>query len=507
MTSARIWRFHGIGGAVTGVLTFLASPAVGLWPLAMVALVPSMLAARAASWRVALLEAATAALVMYGVGFGWLASAVHNYFGIDRTLSLGIYAGLVLASAPRSILSLFVFAWLTRRRCSVYLAAPFAFLASELWVPQLVPYSFALALHDTSFAQLAELCGEPGVFLLLVLVNSFVCVALLQRHFTAALRTVAAGACLTGLWLMGGHALYARARALAGRSQPFQVLLVQPSVTSRSKRIAPAAVTRLYQTLSAQALSKGPAQWVAWGETAISAPISDTHLSEVIEQRTGGGFGIPLLTGVAISSDSERRRYNSVIVADAAGRVCASCRFDKTNLVPLAERSPSPWLESSSSSSSNFSAGRVSSTLAINGHPLATAVCYEMLFAELVHARVSPSVELLVSVASNAWQTEPIAISFQRAALQLRAIEYRKYLVHVTTGAESGVIYPDGAATWSAIPAVTLTAGWLRGSTVWQKTGYAFWHVALLAVASGLAIFMAKRGEFARSSKLKAELS
>ncbi|HEY3353549.1 MAG TPA: hypothetical protein VGQ83_09890, partial [Polyangia bacterium] len=164
-------------------LMVLANPKPQLWPLALVALVPALVALRGRTGFAAF-------------GWGWLLGLLCNvagqYWAITVLMRFGkmtwwTSALVLVAVSAYQGLVFAVWAWATqtlttRTRLPLLFSAAAAMVAAELAIPFLMPWTLALLLTPCWPAiQVAELCGSWAVTFLLVLFNAAVFVVLEAR--------------------------------------------------------------------------------------------------------------------------------------------------------------------------------------------------------------------------------------------------------------------------------------------------------------------------------------
>ena len=202
--------------------------------------------------------------------------------------------------------------------------------------------------------------------------------------------------------------------------------------------------------------------------------------------------GAAILVGSdEIERGAETRFYNSAFLVRPDGSVGGVYR--KMHLVPFGEYVPlkpvfffaAPLVEAVS----DFSPGREAVLLPVDGHRISTAICYEIVFPDLVRRFVAGGSELLTTITNDAWfgRTSAPHQHFEQAAM--RAIENGRYLVRSANTGISGIVDPYGRVlARSALfePAVIVgEARLLQGRTFYTRTGDVF---AYASVATALAL-------------------
>ena len=80
----------------------------------------------------------------------------------------------------------------------------------------------------------------------------------------------------------------------------------------------------------------------------------------------------------------------------------------------------------------------------MNGHPISIAICYEVVYPDLVRRFVAGGSELLTTITNDAWfgPTSAPYQHFEQASM--RAIEDGRYLVRAANTGISGIVDPYG---------------------------------------------------------------
>jgi apolipoprotein N-acyltransferase len=126
---------------------------------------------------------------------------------------------------------------------------------------------------------------------------------------------------------------------------------------------------------------------------------------------------------------------------------------------------------------------------------LSTAICYEIVYPDLVRRFVADGSELLTTITNDAWfgrSTAPYQ-HFEQASM--RAIENGRYLVRAANTGISGIVDPYGrvvAASQIFEPAVILgDVRFLRSRTLYTRIGDAFAYACIIATLA--MVLMARR--------------
>jgi apolipoprotein N-acyltransferase len=121
---------------------------------------------------------------------------------------------------------------------------------------------------------------------------------------------------------------------------------------------------------------------------------------------------------------------------------------------------------------SDFSAGEAVVLLPVRGHLLSTAICYEIVYPDLVRQSVRGGSELLTTITNDAWFGRTSAPYQHFAQAAMRAIEQGRYLVR--------------SATDVFVPAALVgEARFLSVDTVYSRSGDLFAYAATLVTLAG----------------------
>lgn len=417
------------------------------------------------------------------------------YGGLQTWVAILVNALLV------AYLALFpaLFAVVMRRLLIVYgarvlMAAPLVWVATELgrthifggfpWV--LLGYSQVTTLP---VAQLASLVGVYGVSALAASVSAAAAITVATRSRRD--RSVAIG--LVALFLLAitvwGSVRVSRGE-LTRAGEPIQIGLIQGNVDQADKNLAgrAASIFQDYLRMTRQAIGSG-AELVIWPESSIPFMFNeDRPAAEQVRALTRQAR-VPILLGsdeVEWRQDEKGRRvpekfYNSAfLVPPDNGRAAV---YRKIHLVPFGEFVPfrdllffaAPLVEAVGG---GFVGGTEATLLPVGRHSLSVAICYEIVYPDLVRQFVKGGSELLTTITNDAWFGTTSAPYQHFAQASMRAIENGRYLVRSANTGISGAVDPYGrvlAQTGIFEPAVTVsTVRFLDGATIYSQVGDVF---------------------------------
>jgi apolipoprotein N-acyltransferase len=435
-----------------------------------------------------------AGIICFAGTLYWITRVMVVYGGLQPAVAVLVNAALV------AYLSLFpaLFALLMRHLIVRYgtaglMAAPFVWAASELgrtylftgfpWV--LLGYSQSSVLP---IAQLASLFGVYGVSALVAAVSAGIVATVrgpAQTKYDRYLPIAAVAALVIAVALWGGWRI-GRGELTRGGT-PVSVGLVQGNVEQEEKwnpARAP-AIFRDYIRMTQQAIAKG-ADLVLWPESALPYAFEHEPVAAGIIRDLARDSGVPILIGSdQIEGGVPTQYYNSAYLVRADGTTGGVYR--KMHLVPFGEYVPlksvfffaAPLVEAVS----DFSAGETPELLPVDGHPISTAICYEIVYPDLVRQFVARGSELLTTITNDAWFGRTAAPYQHFAQAAMRAIENGRYLVRAANTGISGVVDPYGrvvvASSLFEHAVIVSPVRYLTATTLYTRTGDLFAYVAL----------------------------
>jgi apolipoprotein N-acyltransferase len=461
---------------------------------------------------------------VYFVGTVYWTASVMRQFG-DLALPISVLLMILLAA----YLALYpaIFAVLVHRLRVSYgpsalWLAPAAWVTTELgrghlftgfpWV--LLGYSQASVLP---VAQLASLSGVYGLSFLVALVNAAVVLSVtptesghgrpagLKARSSTSVWSVHVADSAASWWPLalalaivavtaGWGALRLRANSLTTEGTPVRVGLIQGNIAQEQKW-DPARAEQIlarYEDMSRLAARRG-ARFIIWPESSLPYFFEeDPAHGDAVRQLAFQTRSWVLFGSDQIKRGQPPRYYNSAFLLAPSGTVEAV--YQKIHLVPFGEYVPlkkllffaGPLVESVS----DFSPGEEMPTMPVAGHPVSTAICYEVVYPGLARQAVAGGSQLLTTITNDAWYGRSSAPwqHFEQAAL--RAIEQGRYLARSANTGISGIVDPYGrVVTRSQLfeqAAVVGDARFLDGRTVYGRIGDVFAYACALLVAGAI---------------------
>ena len=503
----------------------LSFPRFGHPAIAWIALAPVLIALTRGSLPRAFTLGLTTGLVYFAGTIYWASRVMAVYGGLETAVAVFVNAALVayLALYP-ALFAVVMRRLLARFGPQALTAAPLVWVATELgrthlftgfpWV--LLGYSQAGVLP---IAQLASVFGVYGVSALVASVSAAVAMLAAGVSINPAQAgshtSVGSGRAFVGsgfgrtiplvvtLALVGGiagwGALRLNASELTRMGEPVRVGLVQGNVDQAEKWDPARSGTIFadYLAKTEQAIAGG-AQVVIWPEASTPFSLEEDPAGAEAVRAIARTAGVPILVGSnQVQHGEQTKYYNAAFLIGADGRTGGVYR--KIHLVPFGEYVPlkklfffaAPLVEAVS----DFSPGDTGVLLPVNGHRVSTAICYEIVYPNLVHGFVVSGSELLTTITNDAWFGRTSAPYQHFAQASMRAIESGRYLARAANTGISGLVDPYGrivAQSRIFEPTVIVEqARFLTTTTLYTRFGDIFAYasaiitVALLVLARG----------------------
>ena len=454
--------------------------------------------------------------VYFALTLYWLVETMTAFGGLP--VALAVFAAGVLVV----YLALFpaAFAFVLARCCRAFgtralLLAPAIWVTTELgrqylwdgfpWI--LLGYSQVTVLP---VAQAASLAGVYGLSAVLAATAAAAALIAVERGRT---RWVAAASMIVLVAVMVGWG-EARLRAswLLTRGTPVRVGVLQGNVLQEQKwdPALRGAITDLYLDMTRQALRQG-ATFILWPESSYPVYFADDLIGGAAVRRLAKESGATLLIGsdqvepVRTASDPRAptaRYYNAAYLVKPDGTTGAIYR--KMHLVPFGEYVPlkrllffvGPIVEAVS----DFSPGTEPVLLPVGAHLASTAICYEVIYPDLIRRFVTNGSELLTTITNDAWYGRSSAAYQHWDQAAMRAIEQGRYLARAANTGISGFVDPYGrvlARTALFEPAVRVEElRFLTDRTVYGRTGDLVAWLSLMVTVAALVASRRRKSAF-----------
>ena len=241
--------------------------------------------------------------------------------------------------------------------------------------------------------------------------------------------------------------------------EPLSVSAVQPNIPLAEKwdpRKRPQILAD-FDALSEQLYAES--DLIVWPESAL--PGYRDQLQSTLQRvnESAKSLGKAVITG--IPTRDHMGRYNSVAVLGAGQGT-----YHKQKLVPFGEYVPLEGMLRGLNSffdlpMSSFSLGSTGqSLLTVKGQPIATAICYEIAYPDLV-AESAADASMILTVSNDAWFVRSIAPQQHMQMARMRALENSKPMLRGTNNGITALVDYRGVIYQQL---EQFTAGELSGS-------------------------------------------
>ncbi|RPJ62825.1 MAG: apolipoprotein N-acyltransferase [Acidobacteria bacterium] len=411
-----------------------------------------------------------------------VALALVGYLAIYPALFAAVSSRLLWVAGPAALVAV-PLVWVATEYARGYLLTGFP------WV--LLGYSQVTVLP---IAQLASAVGVFGLSALVAAVNAALAWAAVAPSTRQRVLTAAAAALF-----VAGVAAWGQARlsdgSLTRGGASVKVAVIQGNVPQDQKwdPVHAREIFARYLRMSREAAAAG-ARFIVWPES--STPF-------FFEEDPAGGAAIQDLaretgTYVLVGSDqveraSPPRYYNAAFLVGPDGATRAVYR--KMHLVPFGEYVPlkrllffvSPLVEAVA----DFTPGDEAVVLPLENGAASTAICYEVVYPDLVRQSVLAGSELLTTITNDAWYGWSSAPHQHFEQAVMRAIEQGRYLVRSANTGVSALVDPYGRILQrSALfntEVLVGDVGLRSGLTLYARTGEVVAWVAIVFTVLALA--------------------
>lgn len=485
-----------LAAALGGALLLAAAPPLALAPLGFVALVPLLVAARAApgAARAAALGWLAGALFHVGL-LAWLPATIARAQAVAWPTALAWFAVFVGYHALQFALAL-PCARLGRTAPERVVVAAAGWVCLEWAFPKVFPWSLGATLGPHPLLrQGADLFGAHGLAGAIVLVNALLAEALIgwaARPAGAGVALAAAGLLLAGA---GGYGAWRRAGSEAPGGR-LRLAAVQVGAGGHSDADPRAAVAQAWlRHAQPSAALAGGVDLVVWPESALPVYLRDAPPWRARVEALARALDAAVVLGALdrVADGGER----TAAYAFAPSLVAVA---PKVELVPFGEYVPR-WLPLGRywRALAPRRSGPAAPVIDARGNRVAARICFEAIRPGAFNAAVRAGATLLLNPSDDSWFASPSAAAQHLEMTRLRAVETRRWLVRASASGISAVVDPRGAIV-AALPYGV--SGVLRREVALRDevTPYARWGDApLLVVASVvLAIGGGRRARAAR---------
>jgi len=424
----------------------------GIWPICLASLVVAIYVTDTLSTKRAAKYGFVFGFGWFALGISWVHVSISQYGGLPLFVSLllmallcaylAIYPALAFAFAAKYSRTTWqrVALLITGFAITEYLRG--TLLTGFPWL------SFGYAFTDSPLNILAPLIGEFGLSLVAVIIACGVYYGVSKKSVIYPLTACGGLFILSGLSHITVNTKYT--------DKEITTLLVQGNI-QQTLRWAPEEywpTMSKYRDLTR--INWAETDLVVWPEAAIPE-IEDIAAPFLEGLDSAAAFNnTALITGIPDYQFSTKAVYNTLIVlgkkypdsSQGQYNYLHPNRYQKHQLLPIGEFVPfedilRPLAPLFNLAMSSFSRGeRVQNNLIANGLHILPAICYEIVFSELVRDNFTEQSDILFTVSNDAWFGDSHGPHQHMQIARMRALELQRPLVRVTNNGISGVYDP-----------------------------------------------------------------
>ena len=483
MLSSRAYRpwMGYLVALAAGALTTLTFAPFSLWWIGPIAVAMVFYGLHDLTTGQAALRGWSYGVGLFGAGTSWIYVSIHDYGYTGVPLAVFLTALFVVTLALFYAVIFGVYRRFTSPRWAMLTFAGAWVLGEALrtWAFTGFPWLLLGSAHVAS--PLAPWAPVGGVYLLslFVALSGTLLVALCRKRYWAL-------APLAAIWVIP---MLLPAQWTTPQGEPKRVSLLQGNLPQLTKWSAEGqrAAANTYSTLTRAQPEE--ADLIVWPETAL--PMFAAQARPVLERvQATLPPDTALLTGI-VQREANGDYYNSVIGVGAS-----EGSYRKEHLVPFGEYLPLEGLLRGiiaffNLPMSSFTAGDADQApIEAAGMQLGSAICYEIIYADLVANRARDA-NVLLTVSNDTWFGDSIGPLQHLQMAQLRALENGRYVLRATSNGVTAIIDAQGRITQRAPRFETTSVNGevqpMQGLTPFTRTGsWPAWGLALLLLVPGL---------------------
>ena len=472
----------------SGALLPLALAPFNFWPIAIPCIAVLFYKLQHQSLKQAIVKASVFGFAMFFAGVSWVYVSIHEHGFIPAPLALLATTLFCLFLALLFALPFALSALIPQRSSSWLLGLPAIWVLSEWfrsWIFTGFPWLYAGYSHtDTWLSGWAPIGGVMWLSFITALAAATL--AQIGQTLIGRKQPIQVGvkiSCLLLVVLTTSGYLLQSITWTQETGKKLSVVLIQPN-TDQNKKWSASERQSILDQLQEQTEPHWGVDLIVWPEAAIPATPKRVSGFLIGMDKAAKVNQTALLTGIPTQDRSSGKYYNSVLALGAA-----SGQYDKTRLVPFGEYVPLEGLLRGlirffNLPMSSFSlGGQDQPLLTIAGEPMATAICYEIVYPDLV-ARISREATLLLTVSNDAWFGDSFAPQQHMQMARMRAIENAKPMLRGTSNGVTAIVDHRGKIEKQL---EQFSAGELSGN-ITPRSGQTFfaqtgsWPVVIMAL-------------------------
>lgn len=428
-----------------GALFPLALAPFSLWPIASLSIAVLFWQLQHQSITQALIKASVYGFGLFFVGASWVYVSIHEHGFIPAPLALLATALFCLFLALLFAAPFTLSALIPQTPSAWIIGLPAIWVLSEwirTWIFTGFPWLFAGYAHTQTWL---NGWAPVGGVLWLSFISALSAVVLAQLgQGKIAKRATSMAAVALLLLTVCGYALQYKTWTVPS-GQRLDVVLVQPNI-DQHKKWASDSLPNILAQLKEQSKAHWGADLVVWPEAAVPA----------LSHRVQGFLGTmhqraeasetTLLSGIPTYDRAQKKYHNSMI---ALGNIESERQYNKTRLVPFGEYVPMEsvlrgLITFFNLPMSTFSLGADNQApFTVQGENISTAICYEVVYPDLV-ARNSRDSSVLLTVSNDTWFGQSLGPQQHMQMAQMRALENAKPMIRGTNNGISALVDHQG---------------------------------------------------------------
>ena len=461
--------FAAVSSGIFLVL-ILSLPHVHLGALAWISLIPLLLSCDGTSIYRAFALGWITGMIAFSGALYWIVIAMHQYGNIPLLMSMLIlalfaaYLGLFIGTFSTLI------AWFLRHfphpSFLVWVAPPTWVTLEIVRTHLFTGFPWALLGYSQhqwlSMIQIADITGVYGVSFLVVLVNALFTILIrtsmrwLRQHHSAQVSTVVLPSVAT-IIIVALTFVYGQIRQdtlQTADTRELRLGLIQPNI-DQGRKWDPAfrqETMDRYHRLTEHA-TNNPAgdevDLIVWPEAATpfvfaSEDVLRDQITALIQRQQ-----TPLLFGsIAVKERTEKepvQLLNRAYLLSPQGAVLS--HYDKMHLVPFGEYVPGflSFINKLAHGIGDYVPGSEYTILSGPHGRFGVAICFEVVYPDLVRRFVKHGAEYMVTITNDAWYDRSSAPYQHFSMVVFRAIENRMSFARAANTGISGFIDADGS--------------------------------------------------------------
>lgn len=376
----------------------------------------------------------------------------------------------------------------SKRGNLAYIIIPFIWVVKDLVLEKIIsgfPWCSAgySQYKNIYFVQIAEIGGIHLVTFVVIYFNVLLYLLMVRKDIRLKLAAVTLIS-IVGLY-SAGYFLYRSNESKTMVLPSHTAGILQPN-SRNEEYLDPAGKNKKLDEFfnDSKVLMEKGAEFVIWPEYSIYIyPLQNEYYYERFTAFVKNH--IPVLAGFT-DIKNDREIYNSLMLFPKGKERFQ--KYDKVHLTPFGEYIPFRklffFVERITDEIGDFTPGKEVHNLELDGHRLATPICYELIFPELVREFTVKGGEVIIIASNDSWYGDTSAPYQLLAMSALRSIENRRYILRSTTNGISALIAPSGEilyrSPFNAKDTFTASFKYIKRETVFMRFGYLFPYFCLL---------------------------